>query len=448
MSRCTHALPPPLIAFLFAIGILLQACGSAPTEDVQGPDDNSTFGLIQKKIFTPSCATTGCHSDIHESSGKVVHDNLPTGGLYLTKEYSYDALYDVSPVNDSARGRGMKRVKPGDPDHSYLFAKLTGHLHDGDGLQMPLGSRPLDSGSVEFIRQWIEAGAPRTGTVADTAYLNSGHGPSGLLPPPLPEHGLLLHLPVFKVPPHGEHEVFYATRSPLATTQYITKIRVKMTDHSHHFQLYDFEPNDNFTPPENVLRDRYVNFNEWAYDRKYVFATQEADVTYQLPPGVGIELKPYTLFDVNQHSVNDFDDTADAECYVAMETADHVDHVAHSLEWSTDKIRLMPGAWTSVKDTLEITDRKELITLTTHFHKHGKVFSVYYIDASGIARLIYENHEWHHPEIHTYTPPIDLKPGDKLTLEAQYFNDTDHIIYYGPSADDDMCVVFGLTVDP
>jgi hypothetical protein len=38
---------------------------------------------------------------------------------------------------------------------------------------MPLGADLLTSNELEFIRQWIEAGAPRTGVVADPSLLNA-----------------------------------------------------------------------------------------------------------------------------------------------------------------------------------------------------------------------------------------------------------------------------------
>ena len=37
---------------------------------------------------------------------------------------------------------------------------------------MPLGGTALSVGQIEFVRRWIEAGAPKTGEVADAKLLD------------------------------------------------------------------------------------------------------------------------------------------------------------------------------------------------------------------------------------------------------------------------------------
>jgi hypothetical protein len=60
------------------------------------------------------------------------------------------------------------RVKPGDPDNSYIIQKLEGHA--AVGAQMPDGcptSQPcLTTSTIAFIRQWITNGAPPSATAA------------------------------------------------------------------------------------------------------------------------------------------------------------------------------------------------------------------------------------------------------------------------------------------
>jgi hypothetical protein len=52
----------------------------------------------------------------------------------------------------------LLRVKPFDPESSYLYLKVLG---DGgiEGGRMPLGGT-FDERGVELVRGWIEAGAP------------------------------------------------------------------------------------------------------------------------------------------------------------------------------------------------------------------------------------------------------------------------------------------------
>jgi hypothetical protein len=152
------------------------------------------------------------------------------------------------------------------------------------------------------------------------------------------------------------------------------------------------------------------------------------------------------LFDLNMHTVNDEDDTAYAQAYVTVHTTRHVEKEAVSLDWSFAKITLPPHASSTIYDTLDVVNPMTFIMLVSHFHRHGTQFNVYKLDASGHAEMIYQNKEWDHPIIQDYDPPLRLLPGDKLTLAATYFNDTDQPIYYGPSEADEMCTLLGLYI--
>ena len=55
---------------------------------------------------------------------------------------------------------GTVRVKPGEPDQSYLWLKLEHSASKGDG--MPRGlffSKKLSQNDMEAIKAWITAGA-------------------------------------------------------------------------------------------------------------------------------------------------------------------------------------------------------------------------------------------------------------------------------------------------
>jgi hypothetical protein len=53
----------------------------------------------------------------------------------------------------------LLRVKPGDPDNSYLIQKLEGAAGIS-GSRMPLGGPFLDRETIDKIRSWIQDGAP------------------------------------------------------------------------------------------------------------------------------------------------------------------------------------------------------------------------------------------------------------------------------------------------
>ena len=103
------------------------------------------FTNIQNTIFTPNCATSGCHGTSSKS-----------GGLDLSAGSAYFNLVDIK----SNAASTIDRVRPGDPDNSYLMHKLLGQ--SGSGQQMPPGP-PLDDSHIEMVRDWIYSGAGSEG---------------------------------------------------------------------------------------------------------------------------------------------------------------------------------------------------------------------------------------------------------------------------------------------
>jgi len=108
------------------------------------------FQSIQDNVFTPICSQ--CH----------IGAGAPEG-LQLDAAHSYNLLVGVP----SAEQPNLLRVKPGDPDNSYMVHKIEG-LSGITGGQMPLGETPLPQATIDAIRQWITNGAPNAppGTAA------------------------------------------------------------------------------------------------------------------------------------------------------------------------------------------------------------------------------------------------------------------------------------------
>src|SRR5262249_25987804 len=102
------------------------------------------FQSIQDNVFTPIC--TKCH----------IGAGAPQG-LQLDASHSYALLVSVPSTEQPA----VLRVAPGDPDNSYIIRKLEG-VSRITGGQMPLGGPYLPQSTIDVIRQWITAGAPKS----------------------------------------------------------------------------------------------------------------------------------------------------------------------------------------------------------------------------------------------------------------------------------------------
>src|SRR5262249_39370908 len=108
----------------------------------------SALGRVQTEIFSPTCATEGCH--VVGGAGPMPLTDAGT---------SYHSLVDVLAENGMARSAGKKRVVAGHPERSCLLQKLTRQLQYGEGDPMPQNAAPLTGEQIDLIRLWISQGA-------------------------------------------------------------------------------------------------------------------------------------------------------------------------------------------------------------------------------------------------------------------------------------------------
>jgi hypothetical protein len=155
------------IGFVLLVAVL-GGCGKAP------PPPDMNFSAIQSQLLQPSCAGFSvCHSKMGASNA---------GNLNLdVKADPWAALVGVPAENKQAKAEGRLRVKPCDPQNSFLYIKLTlpvgGDPNVGYGTSMPQMTEHIDSGTLHAISDWIARGALKDEPLDATgAVCNSGGG--------------------------------------------------------------------------------------------------------------------------------------------------------------------------------------------------------------------------------------------------------------------------------
>ena len=121
--------------------------GTSPVVNATVGPPAVTLTQLQTQVFTPLCS--GCHNGSQPSGGA-----LP-GSQNLTAEHTFSNIVGVASLEQP----NLMRVKPGDPDNSYLIHKVEGTAGI-TGAQMPLGGPPLSQATIDQIRSWISSGAP------------------------------------------------------------------------------------------------------------------------------------------------------------------------------------------------------------------------------------------------------------------------------------------------
>ncbi len=157
-----------IIASLLCCTLIFYSCKKDVASVVPESHSNTSgsFELLQKTILTKSCAVTGCHASVNDGAYKQ-HK------LVLTGPDVYKNLVNGSVNNAKAIEAGLKQIVPKDAAKSFLYQKVNfASSAYKFGNAMPLGADQLTANQLKFIKDWIDAGAPETGHVADEALMH------------------------------------------------------------------------------------------------------------------------------------------------------------------------------------------------------------------------------------------------------------------------------------
>ena len=416
----------------------------------------SSFDLLQDKLLTPSCASSGCHLSTKDGS-------FAQHGLVLAKGSSYANLVGVASVNSVALKNSVLRVRKFASSESLLYHKLNWDLsHHGlanYGAPMPLGGKPISKGQLAFVQKWIDAGAPSGGTVADASLLDDTT-PSFVedanftpLASPAEEGkaGVQLKVDRFVVPANFERELF--VRRPLNNPApiYVSRIKLKSRANSHHMVLYDFRSKTSLPSMDEVrdLRnlDNSLSIITALQMSNHIFLGGGTDPNsdYTFPAGIALQLPVNASIDLNPHYFNKTTDPLYGENYVNLYTvpADQVKKVVQMIDFNVTSFTLPANQTTTITRDFKFDKPVSVVSLTSHYHARGKLFQIKIKGGSRDGEVVYENSDWAHPKVINYDTPILLQAGEGLTSVATYLNDTKKDLGFGLTSEDEMDIIFG-----
>lgn len=439
-----------ILALSFSIAAFsLLSCSSDETSQ-PNQSGMTSFGRLQQKVLTRSCAISGCHVAGAQFAAE--------SGLILTADVAYENLFGVAAKQEYAAQNGLLRVKPGNPDSSFFYLKLGTVLDQNYGSKMPLGGMPLTVGQREFIRRWIAAGASKTTDDIDPSLLDDTTQPPletfTPLDPPAPGTGYQLKIDQFQVSPQFERELFVYRRVGNTEPIYINRIQTKMRPGSHHFVFYTFEgippsviPNYDEVRDLRLPNGSIVN-TEPMYYHVYFGGTQMGgDVDYRFPPGVALALSADASLDLNTHYINHTFAPFPGECYANLYTtpASEVEHEANTLNLGNYDFSIPAGERTTVRTVFPNREPLPLkiIMLTSHTHEWMEQFVIKIQGGPRNGEIVYESANWGHPGVKYYDPPIVINTGEALVSEVTYNNTTNRTIEFGLKSTDEMDIIFG-----
>jgi hypothetical protein len=423
-----------------AVGIVVSIASSVP--GCGGNDDGtvqetSTFERIQTQVFDVSCSSDSCHGSLGQA-----------GSMILDAEHSWDALINQQPANPIAASHGWMRVMPGQSDQSFLMAKVTHTLGAGEGLGMPYNSAPLEEGTIDVIKAWIDAGAPKSGRVPgdDGRDLGASGDPSDIHLQP-PAHGVQLAITAREVPVGKEETTCHYFKMPSEVDFDVNRIQIAVTGGSHHIHLYRPYDSTMDLPDGEVNCDMAVDFDVW----ELVVATQLRKTDWEMPAGVAYHFRAGEQLLMQTHFVNvgSLETQGQGKVLMNLNAADDgtVEQYAGALFGQDRDVHVLPFSSPTKAAECVFPNPITIFAMTGHYHFRGRRFDSYRWDNGTRGANIYHYEGYNDPLFMTYDPltaPF-FDAGQGFQWECYWENPSDRDFKFGPFTDtNEHCNVFAF----
>jgi hypothetical protein len=391
---------------------------------------------MQKEVFDVSCSSDSCHSNVGRA-----------GDMVLQEGFAWESLVNHRPSNPVAAQDGLMRVLPGQPDQSFLIAKLTSNLAAGEGLPMPYGAAPLSDQTMEIVKAWIEAGAPEDGQVPgdDGRPLGGGGDQPGEISLPPPAHGVQLSVTSPAVPKGEEETGCHYLKLPSDVDIDVNRIQVAVTGGSHHIHLYRPYDRSVDVPDHYEVCNYAVDFDQW----ELVVAVQLRRTDWELPPGVAFRFHAGEQLLIQTHFVNvgSLETLGEGKAIMNLHAAEPGETTMHAgAIFGQDKdVDVLPHSTPTESAECVFPKALNLMGETGHYHFRGRHFSTYLWDNDTRGDKIYDHDGYDDPPFTIHNPAIEFTPGQGIEWECHWVNDTDNEFTFGPFTDiNEHCNWFGF----
>jgi hypothetical protein len=177
----------------------------------------------------------------------------------------------------------------------------------------------------------------------------------------------------------------------------------------------------------------------------YTFGAQAQDVTYPLPPGIGVAIPGSTGFTMNAHYLNPGASSVQGHVVLTMSVATPGSVTQHAgvMQFVYLSIAVPPGGPITVGSSCSLPQDMNVMIVVSHMHHQASHF----IASTGGMTLL-ETDQWSDPPGSAFWPALSLKSGADFTWSCIYNNDTLTTLTYGPSAQTDVMCNAVLTYYP
>jgi Secretion system C-terminal sorting domain len=399
------------------------------------------------------------------------------GGLDLsgTQAQVYAALVNKTPNNAAAAARGDKLIYPGRPDRSYLFRKINNGfepnaptLDANEGQSMPTygGGVGFSVEEKELLRQWVNFGAPNTGTVVSQQMISDYYNVNGKPsfpqgPPPAPPvgQGFQVKIGPFLIAPGGEVEYFQKFELNLPANLEVTRVENIMSNYSHHLITYKY----NTTAAANTIAPGLRTQANYTSTTLQTAVQEATDI--RLPQGSAFFWNTGTVIDLNTHYIN-YSTTQIylAEAYINVYTSPSgtANQQMNTLLVPNTNISIPANQnpYTFSQNVTYPVGQVYVWGLMGHTHKYGTDYKVYKRNSNGTrGAMIYDAQcqggvpgcpqpyfDYQHIPLRYFEPflPLTMASNAGFIHTASYLNTGTTTANWGETSNDEMMVIIAM----
>lgn len=244
----------------------------------------------------------------------------------------------------------------------------------------------------------------------------------------------------FEVPPHPDGE---------DGTWCITRFEVAMTEGYHHLFVAHAPPG---SESERLMQDklgertRCVGGAHVAYGSDLLPIPlpqgKYADVDYY--EGVGMRLKAGQKISVNYHYLNTSTEDTVAVTKLNFHAASCDGLVAMGqFGYYNQAIEIPPGEEANSEIHGVFSQDVYVHDLFRHTHRLGIETPIRYYKGPKDGELIFNSPDYEQGAGFRFDEPILVRKGEGFSIDCRWFNPTDKFVRFGPTADDEMCMLLG-----
>jgi hypothetical protein len=266
-----------------------------------------------------------------------------------------------------------------------------------------------------------------------------------------------LKYPSFVVPPRSDRETCTFVRLPMKKPfdlggSIVTNIGLNPTFTSHHFLLWAYEGTDiEKFPPKGQLVDSKACLDFGPTDanqRTLITGSQSPKLTTRLADGLAQQIKPTVSggqsvvgLILNAHWINGSDKPQRGSVKIKLTAAKKhsvrqyllplFDVVANGfLKAPPGEVKSVSWAWGpglpdyggSLGGGAFPTGPACVVSLTSHMHKRGKLFTIDFLDGSASPPRVLSNEDYADPPQVQFTPALLVNPGQRLRYTCTHDN--------------------------